>query len=140
MFLPLTDPEFKVIDIQTFAPDMYWVWLGCAIVTAAIMLMMPDMFSYLLPSIAYVAIPEEWFFRAYLMRKFKAGWQSVLIVSFFFALTHYIYRWELDAWLVFIPSLIYSWYYLKYRDLLGVVLIHATSNIAYVLVLQLLKT
>lgn len=136
LFLPLTDSTVKLTDVQSCSNTAYAIWMLCAALTAIVIAAFPDLSIHVLPSIAYVAIPEEWFFRAYLMKKFRSGWQAILIVSLLFALMHFTYKNELNAWLVFIPSLFYCWYYLLTRDLLGVILLHVTSNIVYIAFIQ----
>ena len=86
--------------------------------------------------VVLAALPEEWFFRAYLQKRFGNNLIAVFIVSVLFTLMHFITHASVVAWLVFIPSVFFGWLYKKTDDLVLVVILHALSNLVYYIYLQ----
>ena len=82
------------------------------------------------------ALPEEWFFRAYLQKRLGNHIAAVLLVSLMFSLMHFITQSSAVAWLVFIPSVFFGWIYKKTDDLILVVILHALSNLLYYIYLE----
>ncbi len=87
-----------------------------------------------------VALPEEFFYRGYLLTRLDAlfppktiwgiplSWGN-LICSLLFALTHFVIGWNAYRLSVFFPSLIFGMLKQRTRSLLAPILFHATSNI-----------
>ena len=82
------------------------------------------------------ALPEEWFFRGYLQKKYGNNLFAVVFVSLLFALLHYLVQASVIAFIVFMPSLIFGLIYKKTDDLILVVMLHALSNLVYYLYLE----
>ncbi|NIR45522.1 MAG: CPBP family intramembrane metalloprotease [Gammaproteobacteria bacterium] len=83
-------------------------------------------------ALAFIALPEEWFFRGYLLHRLGGGWRANVLVSVLFAAVHVPMQGWMPGVLVFFPSLVYGWLYARTRDFLLVVLLHALSNLLYV--------
>jgi hypothetical protein len=64
-----------------------------------------------------------------------ALWFPNVAASLLFSLMHALTRGWTAAALVFLPSLFYGWLYQRTRDLPLLVLLHALSNLVYVLFL-----
>ena len=82
------------------------------------------------------ALPEEWFFRAYLQKCLGNNVAAVLLVSLMFSLMHFITHSFASAWLVFIPSVFFGWVYKQTSNLVLVVMLHALSNLVYYIYLE----
>jgi membrane protease YdiL (CAAX protease family) len=92
-----------------------------------------DVFVVMLLS---AAIPEEWFFRGYLQKKYGNNFRAIFAVSFLFALMHYLVQESevsLLSLLVFIPSVLFGLVYKITGDMIVVVMLHALSNLLYYL-------
>jgi len=118
----------------------------------------PDYRWFALTSLLLTALPEEWFFRAYFMTRIEGFFRqdtppasqvfnallfkdvhkkypnlsANILTSSLFALLHT----PTQGWfglMVFFPSLFYGWAYQKTRNLLLVILLHALSNIVFVI-------
>ncbi len=86
-----------------------------------------------LSTLVTAALPEEWFFRAYFMTRVGSGFPANLIASVLFCILHGLARgWPIAA-LVFVPSLFYGWLYQRTRDVPLLVLVHALSNIVFMM-------
>lgn len=82
------------------------------------------------------ALPEEWYFRGYLMKRLEmiqhSPHLSNLTTSALFTLLHL----PAQGWFglsIFIPSLFYGWVFQKTNDLISVILLHTLSNLVFVL-------
>lgn len=134
LFLPLLDrawrpPAFSWQPVNLLATT--------AIAFAGIVLLFwqPQITQYALSTLFLAALPEEWFFRAYLMARIGHGWPANLSASLFFAIMHgFTHDWTTAA-LVLAPSLVYGWLYQRTRDLPLLVLTHALSNVVFMLFL-----
>lgn len=76
---------------------------------------------------------EEIIFRAYIQKALiKQGYQylSVLIASVLFALAHIVISLKITSLMVFFPSLIISFYYMRHKDVRFCIALHAVYNIA----------
>ena len=91
--------------------------------------------SILINQFMFVAIPEEFFFRAYLMRVLGMNNKANVVVSVLFSLLHVFTRGWFIGLAVFVPSLLFGVIYQKYRDVLMVTLIHFLANIFFLTVL-----
>ena len=107
----------------------------------------PDNLYLAMSTLLLVALPEEWFFRAYLMVRIQsffkdrnssnmtAMWGANLTSSALFALMHTPTQ-GLFGLTVFFPSLIFGWVYQMNKNLLIVILLHAISNLVFLLYLK----
>ena len=92
-------------------------------------------------TIFFVAFPEEWFFRGYLLTRLQTikpeqKLVANIISSLIFSLLHAMTRGMSIAIEVFVPSLLFGWFYQKTNDLLLCILLHTISNIVFVLYLK----
>lgn len=84
-----------------------------------------------------VAIPEELFFRGFIQQSLGNSLKAVIITSLLFTLahlTHLILNGNFSALLVFFPSMVMGWIYMKRLNILPSVVFHFLSNISYSLV------
>ncbi len=77
------------------------------------------------------ALPEEYFFRVYLLGAYGLNYIGNIVSSCIFSLLHVITRDWLTGAAVLMPSLVYGYIYIRYRDLLLLVLAHLASNIVF---------
>lgn len=111
-----------------------------ALTMGVLALLYPQHLASAVSALLIAALPEEWFFRAYLQttlethRRFR-GLRAILVASLLFSLIHGLSRDWTTALLVFIPSLFYGWLYQRNHDLLLVVLVHALSNLVFAIFL-----
>ena len=97
----------------------------------------------------YVALPEELFFRGYILsngmklRQEAAAsasslwiWANQVFSAGLFALSHVLVSGEAASSLTFLPGLIFAWIYVRVGSLVPLVLLHGAANIGYALVLE----
>jgi len=154
LFLPFLDKNwlFPKFFLFTGRAD-YLVGIKALLLVTLCLL---TLFGYkqieILPILFLVALPEEWFFRAYFqpgLSKVVAAYSSTkysnakvqlpaafsahaanIATSVFFMLLH-VPAQGLRGLLVFFPSLLFGYVYQKTNDLILVVLLHAVSNVIY---------
>ncbi|HGG59507.1 MAG TPA: CPBP family intramembrane metalloprotease, partial [Gammaproteobacteria bacterium] len=124
---------------KRFFPDLLGrerrarAWLPVIVVALGLLLLAafrPDQVRYALLTLLLSALPEEWFFRAWLQQELGNDYRAVGLASLAFAAIHgLMLSWRMAA-LVYLPSLLFGWLYLRYRSLLLVALAHATANLA----------
>lgn len=131
LFLPLLDRAWKPPGIRRDYRS-WAMWLVLLLATVTVVFFHPEQLPYVLTSFLIAALPEEWFFRAYLMTRIGTGLRANLLASLAFALLHGLSRGWLTAALVFVPSLAFGWIYQRSRDLALVVLVHLLANLIYV--------
>lgn len=90
-----------------------------------------QLWIFALTTVAMAALPEEWFFRAYLQSRLGNSYIAILTSSACFSLAHMITVSWLTGILVFFPSLLFGYIYKKTGDLVLVVLLHTVSNVFY---------
>lgn len=110
-------------------------------------LLNPEELYLALSMLLLVALPEEWFFRAYLMTRihlffkdiaFKdihSAWAANITSSTLFALMHTPTQ-GLFGLSVFLPSLVFGWVYQKSNNLIIVILLHSISNLVFLLYIK----
>ena len=108
---------------------------------AALVLWRPQHLEFALSTLLTAALPEEWFFRAYFLTRIQEmrwgrGWRANVIASILFCGLHALTRGWLVGLSVLAPSLIYGGLYQRTRDLPFVVLLHALSNLIFVMFLS----
>lgn len=128
--LPFVDKNWRWEEGARY-PYRVQLWLLTSVLLVLITVMHPSGLKLLLSTVLLVALPEEWFFRAYFMRRLESIVASNLnanvITSLLFAVLHM----PSQGWFglsVFMPSLVFGWLYQRNRDLMLVVLLHALSN------------
>ena len=96
-----------------------------------------------------VALPEETFYRGYLLPRLEQRWppktrifgafvgRAVIVSSALFALGHFLGEWNPLRLGPFIPSLIFAWQRNKTGSIWGAVIFHAACNIFGQLLFQL---
>jgi uncharacterized protein len=143
LLLPLLDRAWRVPDIASQKKQFHFVLAVLCLYGLITVLHLES--AYTAISILFlVALPEEWFFRAYFMSRLesffsnikylpiKADWLANITTSVFFALTHI----PTQGWFglsVFFPSLFFGWIYQKQKNLILVILLHALSNLIFIL-------
>jgi membrane protease YdiL (CAAX protease family) len=140
LFWPLFDQHWRLPDIPR-VPLHYPVWLGLLLTTAALLLWQPQHAGFALNTLLTAALPEEWFFRAYLMARIQEtrwgrGWRANLVTSVLFSGLHALTRGWLVGLSVLGPSLFYGWLYQRTRDLPLIIMVHALSNIFFIMLLS----
>ena len=139
LFLPFLDRRWNIPAIDSRAINIA-IWAILVITTGSLLAWQPRYVSFATSTLLFAALPEEWFFRAYFMTRLGTGWQANLITSLVFALLHGLVWGPTTAILVFIPSLLFGWLYQRSRDLILLVLVHALSNLIFILFLADLPT
>jgi membrane protease YdiL (CAAX protease family) len=134
LFLPLLDRGWRVPALPR-SRSRHLIWAGLLISGVALLIWRPSETPFALSALLMAALPEEWFFRAYFMTRLSQGSRANVITSLLFSLMHGLTRGWTAAALVFLPSLFYGWLYQRTRDLPSLVLVHALSNLIYVLFL-----
>lgn len=79
----------------------------------------------------YSALPEEWFFRAYLLNRLGNDTKANIISSLLFCSLHAFAGDFIHAALVFIPSVALGYVFIKYGNFGIVVFLHLLFNIVY---------
>lgn len=138
LLLPLLDwkhLQYSSIVETGFAVRQMIALAGISLILA----LNPDYFFSALGIIILVALPEEWFFRYWLMDRIeKAGNSATLsniATSLVFAAVH-IPTQNAKGLLVFFPSLLLGYLFQKQKDLIFVILVHSIFNFIYELYLQ----
>jgi membrane protease YdiL (CAAX protease family) len=134
LFLPLLDRGWQIPALPR-SRSHYLAWGGLLLAGIALLAWRPPEISFALATLLTAALPEEWFFRAYFMTRVGNGWRANLIASLLFSLLHGLIQGWPAAIRVFAPSLFFGWLYQRTRDLPLLVLVHALSNLLYVLFL-----
>lgn len=134
LFLPLLDRGWP---LPAFSPRRVHLLFmaGVALAATGLVLWQPQSLPYAISTLFLAALPEEWFFRAYFMIRIGAGWRANLLSSLLFAVLHGLCRDWTTALLVLAPSLCYGWLYQRSRNLPLLVLVHALSNLVFMLFL-----
>ena len=130
LLLPFVDLFWRVPRTR-WAKQFVISWLILAAIINVLLLQNAEILDLFLVMIFVAALPEEWFFRAYLQKRLGNNITAVLIVSLLFSSMHYIVDSSVVTWLVFIPSVFFGWVYKKTDDLILVIGLHALSNLVY---------
>lgn len=140
LFYPLLDRTWQLPIRKPHKENYIFYFL---LITPVVILSISNSISneIVILSLFLAAIPEEWFFRAYFQHQMQkclysykirieyTGLISIVITSILFASLHAIIQSNLLLLpLVFIPSLIFGYLYLKYQDIVLLVLLHLLSN------------
>jgi membrane protease YdiL (CAAX protease family) len=122
---------------ETFAP-VCGHWIG---VRGAALRLPPDFLLLALSQLLVVAVPEELFFRGYLMGRFEERWPSrrrvlgapvgraLLASSALFALGHVLVDFDVQRLTVFFPALVFGWMRARTGTIAAGALFHALCNL-----------
>ena len=140
LFFPLVDRHWRLLNFPR-APANYAAWLGLLLVAVVLLLWRPQHLEFALSTLLTAALPEEWFFRAYFMTRTQEtrwgrSWRANIAASILFCGLHTLTRGWVVGLSVLAPSLFYGWLYQRTRDLPLLVLVHALSNLIFVLFLN----
>jgi membrane protease YdiL (CAAX protease family) len=130
-------PALVAYWAETFAP-MCSHWLG---LHGARLQLPPDFALLALSQIVVVAVPEELFFRGYLMGRLEERWPStralfgarvgwpLLVSSALFALGHLLVDFDAQRLAVFFPALAFGWMRARTGSIAAGALFHALCNL-----------
>lgn len=140
LFFPLADRHWRPPGLPS-SPANYTAWLGLLLLASVLLLWRPQHLSFALSTLLTAALPEEWFFRAYCMTRLQEtrwarGGRANVVASLLFSGLHGLTRGWLVGLTVFVPSLVYGGVYQRTRDLPLTVLLHALSNLIFVMFLS----
>lgn len=135
LLLPFSDKLWRV-PLLSWDKESQLAKLIFVVVTTVLLFLYPAFCAIFFVMLLVAALPEEWFFRAYLQKRFGNNMAAILVVSLMFSLLHFIAQNSIIAWLVFIPSLFFGWLYKKTGDLVLVIIMHALSNLVYYIYLE----
>lgn len=134
LFLPLFDRDWCVPALPR-SRSHHLAWAGFFLSSIALLAWRPSEVPFALATFLMAAIPEEWFFRAYFMTRLGRGWHANLVASLLFSLLHgFTQGWPAGI-RVLMPSLFFGWLYQRTADLILLVLVHALSNLLFVMFL-----
>lgn len=134
LFFPLVDRHWQPPALPRRLPNIMG-WGLLAFLTTALLIWKSQYLEAGLSTIITAALPEEWFFRVYFMGAMGPGLAANVITSLLFSALHGFARgWPIAA-LVFVPSLFYGWLYQRSRDFPLLVLVHAFSNVVFMIFL-----
>jgi membrane protease YdiL (CAAX protease family) len=130
-------PRLAQYWAETFAP-VCGHWLG---LHGARLQLPPDFLLLALSQVVVVAVPEELFFRGYLMGRFEERWPShrrllgapvgraLLASSALFALGHVLVDFDVQRLTVFFPALVFGWMRARTGNIAAGALFHALCNL-----------
>lgn len=137
LFLPFLDLHWSRPALTVDRKKLF-IWIILLTTGLLLIINKPDYASSAATGLLFVALPEEWFFRAYFMRQLQqvsnAPWLANGLTSCLFALLH-IPTQGLFGLTVFLPSLFFGWLYQRTNDLVLLVLLHALSNLVFIMFL-----
>jgi membrane protease YdiL (CAAX protease family) len=120
-------------------PDLDWsISLGALLGTRA---QQPSFPEFLLAQFIVTALPEELFFRGFLLTLLEKGWPpkrrflgggiglALVVSSVLFALSHVVIDFQPHRLSVFFPGLLFGWMFSATRSILAGTLAHALCNI-----------
>ena len=136
--LPFLDRNWK-FPISNIVQSNVKNWSVLLLVALVILFFNVRQSEILLLSILFVALPEEWFFRAYCLGRLSILFNNALLANFvtsiLFAVLHLPIQ-GLFGLTVFFPSLFFGWLYQKTNDFILVVSTHILFNIVYILYIK----
>lgn len=135
LLLPFFDFQWRLPHISLTRQSLI-SWFTLVLITIILLLKNAALVDLFVVMVTVAALPEEWFFRAYLQKRLGNSIAAVLLVSLIFSSMHYITQASASAWLVFIPSVFFGWMYKKTGDIVLVVISHALSNLLYYIYLK----
>ena len=138
LFLPFIDRLWSLPKYRSYQYQ-FLLWSMLIAVILVIFLFNPVELNFILYTILLVALPEEWFFRAYYLQRLEKECKNKLVAniytSFLFAIMHFPLQ-GIFGLAVFIPSIFIGWVFQKHRDLVLVILIHVLMNLIYIVFIK----
>lgn len=141
-FLPLLDQEWFFSNKNIFSrsfKNQFYIWSIIGFSFLVLLFLNENYEIVMLNIILLVALPEEWFFRAYFLQRLEViinnKWVANAVTSFLFALLHLPTQ-GIIGLAVFIPSLAFGYIFQRSENLLLVVMLHVLSNLVYLLYLR----
>lgn len=132
LFLPLLDKGWLLPRLN-LKPGLMLLWFLCVCILCVLLFFNPEQLQFVFMTVVLVALPEEWFFRAYLMTRLGKNIQANIVSSIAFSLIHGVTRGRVVGVEVFIPSLLFGWLFQKTDDLISCILVHSISNLLFIL-------
>ncbi len=134
LLLPLLDSGWRPPGLRKGWRQ--WTLIALLLLAGTTLLIWrPAQLEFAAATLFTAALPEEWFFRAYLMPRIGRGLGANLVTSLLFSLLHGLTRGPVIGLQVLLPSLCFGWCYQRSGNLMLVVLVHALSNLVFVLFL-----
>lgn len=135
LLLPFIDFQWRIPRVPRSKKSLI-SWIIITVVIIVLLLQNTQLIDLFTVMLLLAALPEEWFFRAYLQKRLGNSITVILLVSLMFASMHFITSNSFDSLLVFIPSVVFGWLYKKTDDVVLVVLLHALSNLLFYVYLE----
>lgn len=132
--LPLFDRRWRPPPLPRDRRHLL-AWTILVAIGLALIFWRPVHAEFAFATLLTAGLPEEWFFRAYFLVSIGTGLGANAITSLVFSVVHGLARDTLTGVLVFLPSLFYGWLYQRTEDLPLLVLVHALSNLVFVMFL-----
>lgn len=130
LFLPLLDSQ-RLPILLNFSRLQALAWILFVALSVSLLTQANYDPRLIVTTVIFTAVPEEWFFRGYLLNRIGNHWRGNLITSLLFSLLHALTRSALLGVAVFIPSLLFGYLYQKSNDLILTILVHAMANLIY---------
>lgn len=92
----------------------------------------PELFTTALSQLLVIALPEEFFFRGFILGRLCESmrpWRALVVSALLFALGHYLVNFQPGALAVFFPGLLFGILRLLTGSILAGTLFHATCNL-----------
>jgi len=131
LLLPLIDNNHDAAKFVFVKTNIVLLFVLLMIIFVVIFLK-ENLLIFFMTTLVFTALPEEWFFRIYLMQRIGRGLEANVIASVLFSALHAITFGWLYSFLVFLPSLVFGWVYQRQQNFVILVLLHAVSNLVYV--------
>ncbi len=135
LLLPFSDFFWRMPHVR-WEQRLVISYVILAVIVSVLLFQHTEVLDLFTIMVLVAALPEEWFFRAYLQKRIGNNISAVLIVSLLFSSMHYLTHDSAVVWLVFIPSVFFGWIYKKTDDLILIVMLHALSNLVYYIYLE----
>lgn len=132
LFVPLLDPLWRFPGLNKLHKFDRYSLAICTVLILIVLANDPARIKYFLLMLLFTALPEEWFFRAYLLKRLGRGVYANIIVSVAFSILHAISQNYIMALMVFFPSMLYGWIYQRTGNLITVIILHASSNLIFI--------
>ncbi len=131
LFFPFLDSKWRLPHLAISKPlDM--MYLATGVLSVSLLLFLnSSLTNYFFLGLIFTALPEEWFFRGYLLTRIGNGWRANLVSSIGFSVLHMFSQGFLMGLLIMGPSLFYGWVYQKTNNIYYPVLLHALSNLVF---------
>jgi len=142
LIYPALDKKWKFPTLKYNYPNIL-IWIIIIALTGIFSLSETISIKLILTSLILTAIPEEWFFRAYIQTQLENYLKnkrvtlsnsstaiSIITASLFFASIHVIVQNNIILLpAIFFPSLFFGYLFYKTQDIVLVILTHLISNI-----------